>query len=247
MIKRPTLVFLHGHPVGPTIWDFVASSLTDDYAVVKPDLSRLTDHTTIDAYAEELRSQLSSSEKGACVLIGHSMGGYIALALAEKDPERVKGIVLFNSTAFADPDTDEQRQKRQEAQIMLETEGGHVFVEKTIPTMFSDEHRQSLADTIRQLVDAHKHLPTEAMLAGLQAIRTRPDRLAVLKKADFPVLIIAGREDRAIPFERSEELKGQLPNAQFVVLEQSGHLGMIEEPEQSLLAIKPFLESIHVE
>lgn len=247
MRKRPTLVFLHGHPLSPVIWDFLASALSDDFAISKPDFSRLTDHTRIDAYADELQGQLSSSEMGACVLIGHSMGGYIALAAAEKYPDRVKGVVLVNSTAFADPDTEQQRQKREEAKQRLETEGGHVFVEKAIPAMFSEQHRQVLADTIQQLVDAHKNLPEAAMLAGLQAIRTRPDRSDFLRDADLPVLIIAGREDKAIPFERSEELKQKLPNAEFVVLDQSGHLGMIEEPEQVLLAIRPFLEKITVD
>lgn len=247
MNKRPTLVLLHGHPLSPVIWDFLSTSLDDDYAIIKPDLSRLTDHTSIEAYADELHGQLSSSERGPCVLIGHSMGGYIALAVAEKYPDRVKGMVLFNSTAFADADTDEQRQKRQDAQTLLETAGGQAFVEKSVPAMFSETHRESLASEVAQLIEAHKSLPTEAMLAGLQAIRTRPDRSAMLQNAQFPVLIIAGREDKTIPFERSEELKQKLPNAQFVVLEQSAHLGMVEEPEASLLALKPFLEKIKVE
>ena len=247
MIKRPTLVLLHGHPLSPVIWDFLSSSLDGDYALVKPDFSQLTNYQDIDAYAEELYGQLSSSEMGPCVLIGHSMGGYIALAMAEKHPDRVKGMVLFNSTAFADPDTDQQRQKRQDAQTMLETAGAQAFVEKTMPGMFSEAHRQSLAREMEQLIGAHKNLPTEAVLAGLQAIRTRPDRSGILQNADFPILIIAGREDKAIPIERSEELRQKLPNAEFVVLEQSGHLGMVEEPEASLLALKPFLEKITVE
>ena len=247
MNKRPTLVLLHGHPLSPVIWDFLSTSLDDDYAIIKPDLSQLTSCTSIDAYADELLSQLSSSDQGPCVLIGHSMGGYIALAVAEKDPDRVRGMVLFHSTAFADADTDEQREKRQHAQNLLETEGGQAFVEKSVPAMFSETHRESLATEVTQLIDAHKSLPTEAMLAGLQAIRTRPDRSGALQNAGFPILIIAGREDKAIPFERSEELKQQLPNAQFAVLDQSAHLGMVEEPEASLLALKPFLEQIKVE
>ncbi|MEZ0541201.1 alpha/beta fold hydrolase [Fibrella arboris] len=247
MNKRPTLVFLHGHPLSPMIWDFLASALADDYAIVKPDFSRLTEHDTVEAYADELHSQLSSSDMGPCVLIGHSMGGYIALATAEKYPDRVKGIVLFNSTAYADADTDQQRQKREEAKKTLETEQGHVFVEKSIPAMFADEHREPLRDTIQQVVDAHKNLPNKAMLSGLQAIRTRPDRTAMLQKATFPVLIIAGRHDKAIPIDRSEALHQQLPTAMYVVLAHSGHLGMMEEPEQSLLTIKPFLEKIQLD
>lgn len=241
MNSKPALVFLHGHGVGPQIWDSLQAALGDEYQIIKPDFSTLTNHTTVEAYAEQLYSMLVSTQITRCVLIGHSMGGYIALALAAAHPNLVAGLILFNSTAFADPDTDEQRAKRQAAQEQLKTEGGAAFVEKAVTTMFSMPNQQRKPDLVRQTVDRYESLPTEALLAGLEAIRSRPDRSAMLASAPYPVLIVAGHHDLAIPFERTQELKAKLPNATMVVLESSGHAGMLEEPEKAQEALKQFL------
>ena len=241
MNPTPTLVMLHGHGLSPSIWDFLYAPLANDYGILRPDLSRLIDFNTVETYADEVLGQITSSERGPCVLIGHSMGGYVALAIAEANPDRVKGLVLFNSTAFADTDTDEQRQKRDDGQRLLETEGGPAFIAKMLPTQFSEQSQTDIPDLVRQTVETHKTLPTEALLAGWHAIRNRPDRSDMLIDAPYPVLIIAGRHDKAVPIERSEELHQKLPEAGYVVLERSGHLGMIEEPENSLLALKSFL------
>lgn len=241
MTDKPTLVLLHGHGVSPLIWDDLYAALSDTYSIMRPDFSRMTSHTTVEAYAEDLYSMLATSQISRCVLIGHSMGGYVALALAAAHPDLVAALVLFNSTAFADPDTDEQREKRQTAQEMLQTEGSEPFVTKSIASMFSTPNQQKKADLVQHLIDDHKTLPAEALLAGLQAIRTRPDRSDRLVDAPFPVLIIAGRHDDAIPYERTQALKAKLPGAQLVTLENSGHLGMIEEPTASIEAVKQFV------
>ncbi|MBO0936149.1 alpha/beta hydrolase [Fibrella sp. HMF5335] len=239
MEQRPTLIFLHGHGVDPSIWDFLVPALDHDYAIQRPDLSRITEHTTIDAYAEAVHAMLSSSKIDQCILIGHSLGGYIALAFAKKHPELVRGLVLFHSTAFADADTDEQRKKRQDAQDMLEQQGAQPFVEKAVRAMFTPDHRDSMAGTY---VDHNKTLPVDALLAGLQAIRSRQDQTPVLANATYPVLIIAGKQDEVLPISRSEELHKALPKADYVVLDNSAHLGMVEEPEASLRALQQFLE-----
>lgn len=241
MNDKPTLVLLHGHGVGPQIWDSLQDALSPDYRILKPDFSAMTSHTSVEGYAEQLHSMLAASQIDRCVLIGHSMGGYVALALAASHPELVAGLVLFNSTAFADPDTDEQRAKRDAAKTQLQTEGAAAFVEKAVTSMFSKPDQQKKADLVRQTVDRYKTLPAEALLAGLQAIRTRPDRSAMLVDAPYPVLILAGRHDMAVPIERSQELAKKVPNAQLVILENSGHLGMLEEPDAAETALKQFL------
>lgn len=241
MNNKPTLVLLHGHGVSPLIWDGLYAALSGEYTLMRPDFSRMTTHTTVEAYAEELYSMLAASQISRCVLIGHSMGGYIALALAAAHPDVIAGLILFNSTAFADPDTDEQREKRQTAQEMLQAEGSDPFVTKSVASMFSIPNQQKKADLVERTIEAHKTLPAEALLAGLQAIRTRPDRSDLLVDAPFPVLIIAGRHDSAIPYERTQDLKAKLPNAQLVTLESSGHLGMLEEPEASTEAVRRFI------
>lgn len=241
MNEKPTLVLLHGHGLSPLIWDGLSAALSGDYTIMRPDFSRMTRHTTVEAYAEELFSMLAASQITRCVLIGHSMGGYVALALAAAHPDMVAGLVLFNSTAFADPDTDEQREKRRTAQEILETDGSEPFVTKSVASMFSTPNQQKRADLVQQVIEAHKTLPAEALLTGLQAIRTRPDRSDLLVNASFPVLILAGRHDSAIPYEQSQALKSKLPHAQLVMLESSGHLGMLEEPEAAVEAVREFL------
>lgn len=241
MNDKPALVLLHGHGVGPSIWDSLQAAFSPAYRILKPDFSTLTSHTSVEAYAEQLYSLLVASQVDRCVLIGHSMGGYVALALAASHPERVAGLVLFNSTAFADPNTDEQRAKRDAAQTQLQTEGSAAFIEKAVTSMFSKPDQQKKADLVRATVERYKTLPTEALLAGLQAIRARPDRSELLIDAPYPVLILEGRHDMAVPIERSQELNDKLPNAQLVILENSGHLGMLEEPEAAETALKQFL------
>lgn len=243
MSNKPTLVLLHGHGVGPQIWDSLQEELEAEYQVLKPDLSTMTSHTSVEAYAEHLYSRLAAPAIGRIVLIGHSMGGYVALALAASHPERIAGLVLVNSTAFADPDTDEQRAKRDAAKAQLQTEGSAAFVEKAVTGMFAEANQQEKAGLVRQTIDRYKTLPVEALLAGLQAIRSRPDRSALLADAPYPVLVLAGRHDKAVPIKRSQELSDELPNAQLVVLENSGHLAMLEEPEAVATAVKQFLNN----
>src|SRR5690606_7497770 len=102
----------------------------------KPDLSEQTSHETIQAYAEALFSLLQTSHIESCVLVGHSMGGYIALAFAEQHPELLSGLILVNSTAFADDDA--KKQARQKAIETLKETGSRPFIEQTVPKMFAE-------------------------------------------------------------------------------------------------------------
>src|SRR5690606_7287734 len=95
---RKTLVLLHGHAVDDSIWDEVYTELSEDYTIIKPNFSPLTSCLTIEDYADELFRLLDSAAIQNITLIGHSMGGYIALAFAEKYPEMVEGLGLFHST-----------------------------------------------------------------------------------------------------------------------------------------------------
>ena len=239
MTDQPVLCLIHGHGVDPSIWDGLYAELSSDVQIVKPDLSTLTNHNTIEAYAEHVYSLLQTAQVEQVVLIGHSMGGYIALALAEKHPEIVKGLGLFHSTAFADDEA--RKQKRLQAIESLEKEGSQPFIKGVIPTMFADENQEKMADTIQTLVGKGNKLPSEALKAGVQAMLARPDRTHILKEATFPVLIIAGRHDKLVLIEKSEQLFDMPKKVQTTVLEHSGHLGMLEEPEEATNAIRRFL------
>ncbi|MFC5409702.1 alpha/beta fold hydrolase [Larkinella bovis] len=242
MRNKPVIVLLHGHGVNASIWDALQASLSGDYSVVKPDFSAQTHHETIEAYAEDLFSQLRAAEVQACVLVGHSMGGYIALAFAEQHPDLVRGLVLLNSTAFAD--TDEKKQARQKTVESLQEKGTAPFIEQTVPKMFGERFGQNRADEVQKYVSQFSTLPTEALIAGVKSIAARPDRVAVLQKATFPVLLIAGQQDQLVPFDKSQELFDQVPQAETVVLKNAGHLGVIESPEEVTKAIQDFIGKV---
>lgn len=242
MTDKPVLCLIHGHGVDTSIWDGIYAELSSDVQIVKPDLSTLTNHDTIEAYAEYVYSLLQTAQVEQVVLIGHSMGGYIALAIAENHPEIIRGLGLLHSTAFADDEA--RKQKRQAAIEQLDQQGSRPFIETVVPAMFADENQERMAQTIMALIDKGSQIPAGALKAGVKAMQARPDRTHVLKEAGFPVLIIAGRHDKLVPFEKSEELFKMPGNVQTTVLERAGHLGMLEEPEETANAIRRFLIKI---
>ncbi|OIN59517.1 alpha/beta fold hydrolase [Arsenicibacter rosenii] len=239
MTDQPTLCLIHGHGVDPSIWDAVYDELSADVQIIKPNFSTSSSHETVEAYAEELYSLLQTAGIQKVVLIGHSMGGYIALAFAAKYPEMMAGLGLFHSTAF--PDDEARKPKREQAIARLTSEGTSAFIDSAVPNMFSDEHKTSMPALVDAVVTKGKQLPAEALIAGIKAIQARPDRTLVLKNAAYPVLIIAGKDDKLVPFEKSKELFDMPSNVQTTVLEHSGHLGMLEEPAESVNAIRRFL------
>ncbi|GAB3929333.1 alpha/beta fold hydrolase [Larkinella terrae] len=242
MSNKPAIVLIHGHGVDASIWDAVYEGLASDHSVVKPDLSAQTSHETMEAYAEDLYSLLQAAQIQSCVLIGHSMGGYIALALADQHPKLVSGLVLLNSTAFADDEA--KKQSRQKAVESLQEQGSGPFIEQTVPKMFGEDFHQNHPAEVAQYVDRFSNLPANALSAGMKAMASRPDRVQVLKNASFPVLIIAGKQDQLVPYAKSQELIAAVPNAQTVVLEKSGHLGVIEQPDDVRKAVQNFISKL---
>ncbi|KAB7730317.1 alpha/beta fold hydrolase [Rudanella paleaurantiibacter] len=240
MNQKKTVVLLHGHGVDSSIWDTLYTELAQDYQLVKPDFSGLANHTTIEAYAEYLYSMLQAAQIDQAVLVGHSMGGYVALAFAEYHPDLVSGLVLFHSTVFADD--EERKAKRQAAIEQIQQQGSRAFVEETVPKMVAPAHREKRHELVANRIEIGAQLPPDALAAGVRAIAARPDRSAVLQRATFPVLVIAGKEDNLVPFEKSIQMADLLnEKGVFVGLENARHLGMIEQPEESLRILREFL------
>jgi pimeloyl-ACP methyl ester carboxylesterase len=233
------LVLIHGHGVDASIWDGIYADLSVTIPVLKPDFAQLANHETIEAYAEDLHARLQSVQVTGVKLVGHSMGGYIALAFAERYPNLVKGICLFHSTAYADDEA--KKEQRRQVMTKLNAEGSRAFLQTAITNMFAPDNRDKMRDTVVSLIEQYSDLPKEALYAGIQAIMSRTDRTQVLQQASYPVMIVAGRYDQLVPFEKSQQLADAIPSIKLTVLEESGHLGMIEEPKAALAAIQSFV------
>ncbi len=236
-----TLVLIHGHGVDAAIWEGLKPYL-QEYQVLTPDFSTETKNKDIEAYADSLYEWLTEIGIKKCVLIGHSMGGYLTLAFAEKYPELLEGFGLFHSTAYADDDA--KREQRKKTLTFMETHGAGAFIKQSGPTMYSEAFARANPEIVKNHVDKYVQLPTDAVIAGFKAIMTRPDRTQLLQKATVPVLFIFGEEDKLISFEKNIDLTKLPQNVHTLILEKSGHMGMVEETASTAKVIEEFMEAI---
>ena len=198
--------------------------------------------------SQEINSKLSESSKnpqpvggagGACTVIGHSMGGYITLALTEKYWNHLTAFGLVHSTAFAD--SEEKKSVRKKGIEFIKQHGAFEFLKTTTPNLFSPNSKLQMQDSIDAFISSLKGFSAEALIAYYYAMMNRPDRTEVLKHTNLPVLFIAGEYDNAVPI--SDVLKQcYLPEkSYFHTLINSGHMGMMEEMEKTNLLLEKFL------
>lgn len=236
-----TLVLVHGHGVDAAIWEDLKENLSE-YEVLTPDISTDTKYNSIEAYAEGLNEWLKEKNIEKCVMIGHSMGGYLTLAFAEKYPDTLQGFGLFHSTAYADDDA--KREQRKKTLAFMETHGAAAFIKQSAPNMYAESFAKEHPEVIKNHIDTYSQLPTEAVIAGFKAIMNRPDRTQVLQNATVPVLFIFGQEDKLISFEKNIGLSELPKDAHTLILTESGHMGMVEDSEVVVKAIREFMEVV---
>ena len=176
---------------------------------------------------------------GEAIVIGHSMGGYITLALVEKYFNHVSAFGLFHSSAFAD--SEEKIATRRKGIAFIKEHGAFEFLKTVTPNLFSPATRENRAKIIEKQVAALSSFSKEALVSYYQAMIQRPDRTHILKEATVPVLFAMGKYDNAIPL--ADGLKQcHLPEKSYIhILQNSGHMGMLEETEKTNLLLEIFL------
>lgn len=240
------VVFLHGFCEDKSIWFPFAESLLPHYQVICIDLpnfgqSPAMPDITIEEMAQTVGKTLNSLGIEKYILVGHSLGGYVALAIAEFYPERLLGMVMFHSTAFAD--SPERKENRQKALESVQKNGTNNFVRALIPSLFATTQKQNnhIRTAINDLIEKAKNLPPENVIATIKAMLHRKERTEVLKNATFPVLFLIGKEDAAVPLEASIAQCHLPQNSVVHILAGVGHMGMIEAPQEFIKAIYSFI------
>lgn len=251
--KGKAVVLLHGLPVDGDIWKEQAEILKDYFHLIIPDLpgsgrsEMLANGNTlptgrqisIDDYAELIKAILDEEKISQCTMIGHSMGGYITLAFAEKYPELLNGIGLFHSSAFADD--EEKKQTRRKTIEFVQKNGIEAFLQTMIPNLFAENKHQN---KINELINDGKRLSAKSLIQYYYAMINRPDRTDILKTFSNPVLFIIGEKDTAIPLNISLQ-QCHLPKIAHVnILKDVGHMGMIEKSARSTDMLLSFLQKI---
>lgn len=229
------IVLLHGFAETGVVWFHQAAYLKKHFKVIVPDLPGCgksdelnieASKTTIEDYADCVYIVLQKENIEKCLIFGHSMGGYITLALTEKHPEIVSAFGFVHSTAFAD--TEEKKQNRLRGIEMIENYGGYSFLKNTTPNLFAQKFKNEHSYEIDKLIEQGKLFSKKTLQQNYYAMLNRPERTAVLKNTNMPVLFIAGKEDNAVAI--NDILKQvHLPEiSYFHILNHVGHMGMWE-------------------
>ncbi|NRD79630.1 alpha/beta hydrolase [Bacillus sp. BRMEA1] len=237
------IILLHGFCGSSSYWENVISELALNYRVIVPDLpghgqsTVLQDNASIEDIAEIMKEFLDSLKLDQVTMFGHSLGGYITLAFAEKFSSRLAGFSLVHSTAF--PDTEEAKKGRMANVEKVKQKGIRSLIDGLVPKLFSPEHSQEpyveIAKEIGYLTAPQGAINT------LIVMKNRPDRNQILHETELPVLLIAGEKDQIIPQEKSFSVSKS--NIKHSLIHNAGHMSMYENPAMLISEMNEFLSS----
>lgn len=244
--QGPALLFLHGFCESGEMWRYFADSLSTQYRVLCPDLpgfgnSPLTSPiTSFEQVTLQLEEWMETLQIKDVIVLAHSLGGYVALALLERMGTRIQAIGLLHSTAYADD--LEKKEMRNRTLTFLKKHGAAKFVTSFVPQLFPEHRRIELVDAMAQAIEDGKRSSLEGLLAYTIAMRDRPDRLAVLQQFAGPKLLLAGTVDGSVKIESSRAQQSVFTH--YIELEGVGHLGMVEEKEKTLEVVQNFVREV---
>ncbi|MEE4177687.1 MAG: alpha/beta hydrolase [Bacteroides sp.] len=240
------VVLIHGYTQSSSVWDFFVEHLIDSFRVITIDLPGHGESECIgeihpmEQMGEVIKFVLDHLNVNEAVIIGHSMGGYIALSMARVYPKLFRGLGLFHSTSLAD---SEESKASREKSIKLIREDHQAFLFNFIPELFAPENRERLAPEIDALIVAAKKMTKKAVLAAQEGMKSRSSTLDVLINAKFPVMFIAGQKDSRVPFENIWVQMALTEEAHSLILRNVGHMGFLEAKHQTFDFTRAFIQS----
>lgn len=239
------VVLLHGFGEDSNIWQHQYAELQKHHYLIMPDIPgsglspALPGSPSIDDFAAVINAILTAEQINYCTVLGHSMGGYIALAMAEKYPSLLKALGLLHSSAYAD--TDAKKEARKKSIEFIQTNGAPAFLKTAIPGLFSEAFTKEHPAVIEALVKKGDNFTPAALVQYYKAMIARPDRTTILRQFAGPVLLLAGKHDTAVPFEQSRQQASLAAETHVCFLRNSAHMGMLEETILFNTALTDFL------
>ena len=241
------VLLLHGFMESVIIWESLEIRLAKSFRVISIDLpghgnsDDLESNYSLDNVAALIKNVLSVLKIDCIMLVAHSMGGYIGLALLEKYPELLDRLILLHSKANGD--SEEIKSKRDLGIKMLEQHPS-LFIKDSIKSWFWQENLEKHVAEIDRLVLNAKKAQPSAYINALLAMKKRPDRRFLLKPSN-KIYYIIGKNDTVIPLEISKEEIETFASEMSTILDESGHMGLIEEKEKCEKCIEDYLNVKH--
>jgi pimeloyl-ACP methyl ester carboxylesterase len=245
---RP-LVLLHAFPLSSAMWLEQREGLAGACRVITPDQrgwggSPLGDDPpSLDAAADDVAELLDRLELQDVVLGGLSMGGYVAMAVLRRHPERVAALILADTKASADPDAARANRERI-ASTIENDEASTVLIDDVLPSLLgttTTSSRPLVSGRVRGLVQA---APPAAVAWAQRAMAGRPDSFDTLRGFDKRALVIVGTEDAISPPADGQAMAEALPHGRLVQIPEAGHLTAVETPEAFNAQVAGFLAEL---
>lgn len=243
-----SIVLLHGYLENMLVWDDFAALLYKHARIITIDLpghgiSEVKGPChTMEYLADTVAAALHKVGVERACVVGHSMGGYVALALAERHPALLSGLVLLSSTPYAD---SEAKRENREREIGLVKAGKKELLSHTAPAAgFAEQNRHRLQPFIDDMAQSVLLTEDEGIVALLRGMMERKDQNDMLRGLSLPQLFILGRKDGYIPLDVAERMVAAHPQAQVAWLDNAGHMGFVEEPERCAAALLDFVSTL---
>ena len=243
----PPIVLLHGFPLDARVWAEVARPLTRRWRVIRPNLRGFGTFTsnepfTIQTLAQDVLHLLEETGDLPCVMVGLSMGGYVALSFAQNWSDQLRGLALVDTRAEADD--AEGRRKREAAIALLRRKGVGAIAEQMLPNMVSDATREGDPAAVEAVLRVMLDAPAPTVEAALRAMRDRADYTDLLATIGVPTSVIVGADDAITPVGLSRAMADAVPGAELEIIEGAGHMAPAEQPEAVYAAIARLMERI---
>ena len=243
--KGNAVVLLHGFLENKTMWQDLIPEISKKHRVITLDLLGHGETEcmgyvhSMEDNADVVQSVLSKLRIRKAVFIGHSMGGYVALAYAELYPEKIRGLVLLNSTSKAD---SEERKANRNRAIKAVKKDYTTFIRLSITNLFSPDNRELLVDEIEKVKSEALKTPLQGVVASLEGMKIRKDREVLLHLTPYPKMLILGKKDPVLIYETTLE---QIEDtAVKLVTFPDGHMSHIENREELKDVLLGFFKGI---
>lgn len=245
-VTNQAIVFIHGFPFDKTLWDDVIDEFKGEYYCISYDIRGFgnseinTAQFTMESYTQDLESVISGLKLDNPIICGFSMGGYIALRANER--ENYKALILANTATNSDD--DKSKLKRANAISEIDAKGVEPFIDGFLSVAFSEDFIKKEPLKIEKIKAKIMNFNPLGIKAGLLAMISRTDTTQSLDAIDTPVLLITSESDKIIPKETMKQMASKIKNSTLVTLSHSGHVSMIENPDEFKSAIRSFLETL---
>lgn len=243
---RQTVVFIHGFIFDSSLWDRQVAEFQNGYTIINLDLrgfGRSTDcdgMITLENYVDDLLDLIKELGIKKPVLAGLSMGGYIALRAAERDPGNVAGLILFDTRATAD--SDEAKLKRAAGIRILKQGGIRVYTTALMESIFSKSFKENEPNEYKGFIDRGAAVKPEGAIGALLAMMGRTNTTSFLESTDLPVLAVCGDSDALTPPAEMEGMMKNVKNGEFHIVKNAGHGTPFENPAASNELIRAFMK-----